>query len=554
MTTSPHDPPARERPRRSRPVRAGRPPYPARAARTTGVAATVALLAATLVLPTAAAAANGPASDATSTTTAVATATATATAAAAAADELPAPRLDWTACPFPGAPEGLQCASVQVPVDYADPRGAKTTVTVDRLPATGAHPVGSLFFDPGGPGGSGTELVYAESLGAGLFSAATREHFDLIGLDPRGVGLSSPVRCDPELLNRQVSLFPSDEAGFQRLVERNRELGRSCRRLTGPLLDHLDTVSAARDLEVLRRALGQGALNYLGLSYGSQLGATYAALFPDRIRTLALDGALDHSLATTTLFKDEARAYEDSFRRFVGWCAQDTTCALHGTDVGRLFDELVTAADRTPIPAPDCVRSGDCRPSVTGEDIRLNLQGRLLFPSRRGELALALEQARNGDASAFSSPLATGPADGEANGSEIAIECLDWPTPIRTLADLQRLQGIGRTVAPRLGGASQSWTILTGCVGWPAPVVNPPRPAAVRHAPPILITNATHDPSTAYPWAVHLAGQLPSSVLVTREGDGHTSYLARGAARTRDAIDSYLLTGRTPPPGTVYAD
>ncbi|MCX5215040.1 alpha/beta hydrolase [Kitasatospora sp. NBC_00240] len=505
----------------------------------TGVAATVTLIAATLVLPTAAAAA----------------ATGTAAAAtAAAADELPAAPLNWTACPFPGAPQGLQCASVQVPVDYAHPRGAKATVTVDRLPATGAHPVGSLFFDPGGPGGSGTGLVYAESLGAGLFTAATREHFDLIGLDPRGVGLSSPVRCDPALLNRQVSLFPTDEAGFQRLVERNRELGRSCRRLTGPLLEHLDTVSAARDLEVLRRALGQGPLNYLGLSYGSQLGATYAELFPGRIRTLALDGALDHSLSTTTLFQDEARAYEDSFGRFVDRCAQDTSCAPPGADLGRLLDDLVAAADRTPIPAPGCVPTGSCRPSVTGEDIRFNLQGLLLFPARQGELARALEQARNGDATAFSSPLATGPSDGEANGSAIAIECLDWPTPIRTLGDLQRLQRLGRTVAPRFGGASQSWTILAGCIGWPAPVVNPPRPATVRHAPPILITNATHDPSTAYPWAVHLARELPSSVLVTREGDGHTSYLARGAARTRDAIDTYLLTGRTPPPGTVYDD
>src|SRR3569833_2232558 len=103
------------------------------------------------------------------------------------------PSLSWAACPFPGSPAELQCATVRVPVDYAHPRGPSATVSVDRLPATGAHPVGSLFFDPGGPGGSGTEVVYGESLGAHLFSAATREHFDVIGVDPRGVGLSSPV-------------------------------------------------------------------------------------------------------------------------------------------------------------------------------------------------------------------------------------------------------------------------------------------------------------------------------------------------------------------------
>jgi pimeloyl-ACP methyl ester carboxylesterase len=470
--------------------------------------------------------------------------------------------LSWTACSYPGSPAELQCASIQVPVDYAHPHGPTTTVTVDRLPATGSHPVGSLFFNPGGPGGSGTEVVYAESLGINLFSARTRQNFDLIGFDPRGVGLSSPVRCDPALLNRQVSLFPTDQAGFRRLVARNRALGRSCRELTGPLLEHVDTVSVARDLEALRRALGQGKLNYLGLSYGTQIGSTYAELFPTRIRTLALDGALDHSLRPVRLFKDESRAYEDSLNRFFAWCAGTTSCALHGRNVARLFDRLVAAADRAPLPAPTCAKQGDCRSSVTGEDIRLNAQNLLLFKTpipiiaEEGwnDLALALKQAEAGDASALSTPIATDVSGGALNGSAIAIECLDWPTPIHSLRDLRRLQRLGQRIAPRLGGASQSWTILTGCVGWPAPVVNPPRPIRVRHAPRILITNATHDPSTPYPWALQLHRHLPSSVLVTREGDGHTTYLTQGPSRTRDAIDEYLATRRTPPDGTVYPD
>ncbi|MFB7595877.1 alpha/beta hydrolase [Streptomyces sp. NPDC056160] len=503
-----------------------------------GLAAAAAFVTATLAVPDATAATAGAAG----------------VTASSAVPGQPAAALHWRACPFPGAPKELRCASIRVPVDYAHPEGPTTTVTVDRLPATGAHPVGSLFFDPGGPGGSGTRVVYAESLGTKVFSAATRENFDVIGLDPRGIGLSSAVRCDPALLNRRVSLFPKDEAAFGRLVARNRELAESCRRLTGPLVDHVDTVSAARDLEALRQALGQGGLNYLGLSYGSQLGATYAELFPRHIRTLALDGALDHSLRTTSLLRYEAHAYEESFDRFADWCADDGSCALHGTDVRRLVDTLVASADRTPLPAPQCAEAGDCRASVTGEDIRLNLQNLLLFPARRNNAALALQQAAGGDASAFSPALAAGPSDDIVNGSGIAVECLDWPTPIRTLADLRRLRRLGEASAPRLGGASQSWTILTGCVGRPAPVVNPPRPVRARNAPPILITNATHDPSTAYPWALRLHRQLSSSVLVTREGDGHTSYLAHGPSHTRDAIDTYLRTGRAPAPGTVYGD
>jgi pimeloyl-ACP methyl ester carboxylesterase len=470
--------------------------------------------------------------------------------------------LSWGPCPTPGAPVELQCASLAVPVDYAHPHGPTTSVTVNRLRSTGAHPLGSLLFDPGGPGGSGTEVVFAESLGLGFFTAATREHFDLIGVDPRGVGLSSPVRCDPALLNERVSLFPRNEAEFRRLVAHNRALGNSCRRLTGPLLGHVDTVSAARDLEAVRRALGQGRLNYLGLSYGSQLGQTYASLYPHRFRTLALDGALDHSVMPITLFRDESHAYDDSFDRFVAWCARTTGCALHGQDVAALFDRVLATAARTPIPAPRCAAQGGCRPEVTAEDIRFNVQRLLLFPTPIpfiadngwNDLAIAIQQADAGDASVLSSPLAASDADPAMNGWAIAIECLDWPTPIRTLADVRRLQALGRAISPRFGGASQSWTVLAGCVGWPAPVVNPPRPFTARTVTPILITNATHDPSTPYPWALSLARRLPSSVLVTRNGDGHTTYLTRQPSHTQAAIDAYLATGRTPPRGTVFDD
>ena len=392
-------------------------------------------------------------------TTGIAPAMASDTALAAASS------LHWTACPYPGAPAELQCASVVVPIDYAHPGGATTTVTVDRLPAVGGPRVGSLVFNPGGPGGSGTEIVYGESIGAGFFSAGVRQHFDLIGLDPRGVGLSNPVKCDPALFNARVSPFPRTEAGFRRLVAHNRAFGESCRRLTGPLLEHVDTVSAAKDIEALRRALGEGKLNYLGLSYGTQLGATYADLYPHRIRTMALDGALVHSLPATTLFADEETGYDTELTRFARWCARTAACALHGQPVLPLFDRVVAAADRQPIPAPGCAANG-CRPEVTGDDIRFNTQGLLLFktpipfiaPDGWNDLALALAQAAAGDATGFSMPLASAPDDGAMNAGGLAVECLDWPDPIATFTDLQRYEAFGRQLSPRLHGASQSWT------------------------------------------------------------------------------------------------
>jgi pimeloyl-ACP methyl ester carboxylesterase len=447
-----------------------------------------------------------------------------------------------------------------VPVDYAHPHGAQTTVTFDRLKARDpAHRVGNLLFDPGGPGGSGVGIVYFESLGVHIFSAGVRDRFDVIGLDPRGVGLSNAVQCEPAVLNRRAPAFPTTQVGFRKLVAHNRAVAGSCAKLTGPLLRHVDTASAARDMDRVRRALGDRKLNYLGLSYGVQLGTQYAELFPKHIRTMALDGALGHSLSPVSLFADEAASYESTLNRFFTWCHRTTSCALHGHNVARLFDRLVARANRTPIPAPGCA-DGHCRPRVTGTDIRFDAQDQLLFkkpipaiaPDGWNALALSLKAAAAGDATALSPSLALSPADDNANGAPLAIECLDWRDPVHNLADLKQLHLLGKTLAPHLAGASQSWTILAGCIGRPAPVVNPPHPTHVVGTPPLLIVNATHDPSTPYVWAQQLASEVRSSVLLTRAGDGHTSYLAHGVSHTRDAIDRYLISGHTPAPNTVF--
>src|SRR5215213_4003621 len=481
------------------------------------------------------------------------------TEARTATAERPVAAATWRPCPFPGSPAELECATVAVPIDYADPDSAMTSVTVNRLPARKpTSRVGNLYFNPGGPGGSGTAIVYFESLGAELFTSAVRDRFDLIGLDPRGVGLSNAVRCDPAVVNRRVTSFPQTEAQFRRLVARNRDLATSCEQLSGPLLRHVDTKSAARDIDRVRRALRDDRINYLGLSYGVQLGTQYAELFPSHIRTMALDAVLVHSLTPVQLFADEASSYESTLNRFFAWCGRDASCALHGRNVARLFDQLVARADRTPIPAPGCA-DGHCRRTVTGEDIRFHAEDLLLFkkpiprvaPDGWNSLALALKAAAAGDATALSTLRAQSPADDGASGAPLAIECLDWPNQVRNLTDLKRFELLGKTVAPRLGGASQAWTILAGCVGRTAPVVNPPHPTRVTGTPRLLLVNSTHDPSTPYVWAQQLASEIRRSVLLTRKGDGHTSYLVHGPSRTRDAIDRYLITGRTPPPNTV---
>jgi pimeloyl-ACP methyl ester carboxylesterase len=486
-----------------------------------------------------------------------------------ASAQTPAAGLNWVAClpanagvatPGAVADAGLACAALRVPLDYADPHGEQITIGLNRLPARDpAKRIGSLIFNPGGPGGAASPVVAREASGTPVFTPAVLEHFDVIGMDPRGTGTSTPVRCAPDVWNDYVSRFPTDEVGFAHLRTHTQSVGESCLQLTGPLLGHLDTMSAARDMEQVRLALGGEPLNYLGLSYGTQLGATYAQLFPDSIRVMALDGALDHAQRSLAMLDDEARAHEKELERFAAWCDETATCALHGQDVLAVYDELVATAEKTPIPAPRCVELGHCRAEATGEDIRLMVQDYLLFkhptpafglPGWEG-LAEVLAEAQAGDASAFAPQLAQSETDAAYAG--LAIECVDWETDIATYDDIAAHETFGRVIAPHSQGATQTWTILVDCMGWPVPVANPPGVWNVEGTPPILIVNATYDPSTAYVWAQLMREQIDGSVLLSRIGDGHTSYLLPGESETRDAIDHYLITGETPPPNTVYA-
>jgi pimeloyl-ACP methyl ester carboxylesterase len=489
--------------------------------------------------------------------------------------QTPVAGLDWLPCgeirataTTPDAdvskPDGLECATLSVPLDYADPGGPQITLGIGRLPARDqAHRIGNLFLNPGGPGASAVDFLTAAAFGVPFFSADIRDRFDLIGIDPRGVGLSSPVQCDPAIYNQPVSLFPHSQTEYDALVAHNKALGESCLAMTGPLLGHIDTVSAARDIEAVRVAMGGEPLTFLGLSYGSMLGAQYAALYPTTIRAMALDGALDHDLSEITMLADEVSTYEASFDRFVAWCAEDAECLLHGQDVGKLFDDLVARADQTPLPAPACANGSapnPCRPTVSGEDLRFDVQDLLILKPARpdlhsegwNDLAKALRQAAAGDASLLSPVVATSATD--SIYPQLAIACLDFPAGSKSYDDVVAREELGKVRAPHMQGASQTWTIITGCPGWPVPLVNPPHPADVHGAPPILIVNSTHDPSTSYRWAVGLLTQIDGSVLVTRAGDGHTSYLLPAPSQTKDAIDHYLLTTETPPPNTVLQD
>jgi pimeloyl-ACP methyl ester carboxylesterase len=443
-----------------------------------------------------------------------------------------------------------QCATLRVPVNWAHPRGPRIGLALARIRAADRERrVGSLLFNCGGPGCPSAQLV---KLIPQTFTERLRRRFDIVGFDPRGIGESAPLRCGVPISDTSIPTFPTTAAGYRRLVDRNRALARSCRRLTGPLLMHVGAPATVRDMEAIRTALDDGKLNWLGLSYGTLLGAEYAYRYPRRVRTLALDGALDHSQGEPAMLGAEGRAAEDVFNRWAAWCNASPECPLQGQDPARVFDELVAAANRSPIPAEGVDRG------VTGEEIQNNAGGYLLFtrpteafgPASWRTLGPAIVQARGGDASAFATPPPDPPAD-PAYGEQ-AVECLDFPAQTRSFADLTAKATFARIVAPHLGGAVQTARILSKCIGWPKPRVNPRRFRYVRHAPPSLIVNATHDPSTSYAWALAMRIQIERSTLLTREGDGHTSYLSSPCAQA--AIDRYLISRVRPRPGSVCVE
>lgn len=203
--------------------------------------------------------------------------------------------ITWSNCTA-SDPPSLDCGSIQVPLDHNEPNGANITLAIARLKAPKETRKGNLLYNPGGPGGSATQALLAVAeLGAQFFSQNLLDHYDIIGLDPRGVGLSAGISCDPDLWNARQSIWPNYEKEFDDMVAANKAFYAICANLTGPLFDHVDTTSVAKDFELVRLALGNEKLNLFAQSYGSQIGEQYAELFPENIGRMALDAVLDHS-------------------------------------------------------------------------------------------------------------------------------------------------------------------------------------------------------------------------------------------------------------------
>jgi pimeloyl-ACP methyl ester carboxylesterase len=454
--------------------------------------------------------------------------------------------LDWQPCEG-----GAECATLPVPLDYAHPNRKTIEIALLRTRATDpSRRIGSLLVNPGGPGGAGRALpLTLRNEAAGGSSAEIFARFDVVGFDPRGVGASSAISCGDAIESYEKADFtPSNDNEDKALVADTRKFVRACQQRSDDLLSFVDTTSAARDMDRIRQALGEGTISYLGFSYGTQLGAVYADRFPKRVRAFVLDGAVDPKeyARGVASVRGQTESIDEAFHAFAADCGARPDCPFYsnGDPLSR-FDALIESLDDQPLP----VSSQPGRTITANQVVLATALVMSELPELRGLLETMLAQAQAGDGSgtataldvAFKEPGGTRNNFAEAN---TAIVCLDarWP---RGATGYNALITRGEAASPRFNQTFQVGQLP--CAYWPVKPKVPRAPVA-NGAPPMLVVGSTGDPLTAYADSEAMASQLSSGVLLTRDGPGHTAY---GKSPCIDnAMNAYLFDLQVPAQGT----
>lgn len=446
---------------------------------------------------------------------------------------------------------GLQCATLDVPLDHERPDGETIELAVARAKADGpaSERIGSLVINPGGPGGSGIEFLASA---ATAFPEELTQRFDLVSFDPRGVGSSTPVRCiDDETKDAQLSgdLTPDTPQELDQALLDQQEFREGCETNAGELVRHMSTADVAADLDELREALGDEELTYLGFSYGTEIGAAYATMFPERSRALVLDGSVSPNASDEEELLAQAKGFERTLANFVAECDADADCVL-GPDAMASIQAARTRLESSPVRVD--TESG---PRELDADLfDLGLATALYDTSLWGTVARAIGDLDDGGASVLLSlvdrQIGRQP-DGSYDNSTDAqtmVSCSDTaerPSVEDATAAAERIQA----AAPTFGGITAFGTL--GCLDWPEPA-NPLPPVTGAGAAPVLVIGTLGDPATPYEWSEQMSDALESAVLLTYEGDGHTAFL-RGGPCIEAAVVDYLVDLVLPPEGTRCA-
>ncbi|MFD3521791.1 alpha/beta hydrolase [Streptomyces sp. NPDC058653] len=453
-------------------------------------------------------------------------------------------KVDWRGC---GVPD-FQCASLRVPLDYDRPNGTEIKLAIARKKATGpGKRLGSLQVNPGGPGGSAIDYLQGYA-GIG-YPAPVRARYDMVAMDPRGVARSAPVEC---LTGKQMDTYTQVDQTPDDLAERGllsgsfKKLAATCEKRSAELLPHVSTKDAARDMDIFRAVLRDERLTYVGASYGTFLGATYAELFPRRVGRLVLDGAMDPSLPAEKLNRDQTEGFETAFEAFAADCAKQPDCPL-GTgspeSAGRRLTAFFKSLDTRPIPTGEPRKLGEAL-ATTG--VINAMYDESAWPGLRESLSSAMDDDDGSGLLALADSYYEREGDGSYTNlifANAAVNCVDLPPAFTKPEEVDAAVPAFKKASP-VFGTSLAWASLN-CAYWPAKATGTPHRIEAKGAPPILVVGTTRDPATPYKWAKSLAEQLSSGVLLTYDGDGHTAY-GRGSDCVDTAINTYLLEG-TPP-------
>ncbi len=457
--------------------------------------------------------------------------------------------LDWSGCTGTGSGT-FDCTTVNAPLDWNDPTAGDVELAIIRRAASNGTAIGSLLVNPGGPGSSGYDLI-ADSADYAVGTALS-DAYDVVGFDPRGVGRSTAVTClDAAGMDAYLFDIPSDPRGSDgwesELTARNQTFADACEANSDGILPYITTEFAARDMDLMRAVLGDDQLNYLGYSYGTFLGATYAKLYPDKVGRLVLDGAIDPSIPGVEVGTTQALGFESALRAYMADCLTGKECPFRGTVDEAMADlgTLLASVDARPLAGADGRMLG-------ADTLLTGIIAALYSQDSWPYLTQALTDALAGDpTTAFLlADFYYGRTDGayDDNSTEAfrAYNCMDYPDDT-TDAEQDAADALVAEKAPTI---APYWESVDVCKVWPYPATGTRGAITADGAAPIVVVGTTNDPATPYSWAVSLADQLSSGVLVTREGEGHTGY-NKGNSCVDAAVEAYFVDGTVPQDGLV---
>jgi pimeloyl-ACP methyl ester carboxylesterase len=451
--------------------------------------------------------------------------------------------LAWKSC------AGLYCATLTVPIDYAHPSAGAIQLTVSRELTTHSPKLGEVVLNPGGPGASGIEFLHSA---AGFVRGRLGNEFDVVSFDPRGVGSSAPIRCLSSAQLDQWVAFEADPASPSAVAEQDKlakGFAAGCEAKSGALLAHVSTVDTARDLDVLRAALGETKLTYIGFSYGTFLGAIYAQLFPQNVRALVLDGAVDPAASAVEMDEVQAQGFEVALKSWIANCVTSAKCPLgrSAATAEQHLDAWLATLRSTPIAASN---GRTLTWSLAVQGIAAALYTRQDWQP----LMLSLTAAFSGHAAGLLT-LADRLDGRQSNGtynnlieSNMAINCVDRPSigPISAYAAAAAAAAKdGPTFGQFIGWGD------VGCADWPVAPELAPGPINPAGSPPIMVIGTLRDPATPYLWAQSLAKEAKGPLL-TYDGDGHTAFLQSSCVDA--VVKTFLVSLVDPAAGTICKD